>query len=407
MSISRRQLFGLAGSAGIGAVVAAPVTYTITAQQLDASHTGVAFFGEHQAGITTPIQDHGYFAIFSAVTGDGGTLRSTLREMSLAAERMTRGDGAGLIGPVDGVLDAPPDDTGEALGLPPSRLTVTIGYGNSIFDGRFGLAARKPSGLIEMPVFARDNADGINRNGDIMVQICADNQQVAFHAARNLIRIAKGVLVVTWAQAGFSGSSHSGSQAPTTPRNLLGFKDGTANLNTSDQDQVDRWLWTDDEWFSGGTYAAVRRFNFAVETWDRAPLREQQDIFGRTKDTGAPLSGGTEFSEPDFDASSDSGEPSIAKDAHMRLAHPSRHGGAKILRRAFNFAGGVDEVGRLSAGLLFVSFQKSLTDQFVPIQRALSNSDLLNEYIVVTASAAFACPPGLTRGDDWGSQLFG
>ena len=242
--------------------------------------------------------------------------------------------------------------------------------------------------------------------GDLILQICADDEQVAFHAMRNLVRIGKGIVVPQWTQSGFSGSTAS-LGVSHTPRNLFGFKDGTANINISDTKTLDQHVWANGaDWFAGGSYLAVRLTRMNIETWDRSALREQEQVFGRNKGEGAPLSGGSEMAQPDFTKKNTDGSTAIAKDSHMALAHPSKHGGAKMLRRPYSFSNGIDEVGQINAGLVFLSFQRDLENHFIPVQRALSSNDRMNEYVKVVGSGAFACPPGLKPGQYWGHQLF-
>lgn len=406
MSINRRSFFGLAGAAGIGAALGVSSTLAATGRFSEAmGGSAVNFHGTHQAGIVTPMQDRVYVAVFRVETKEKDELQKTLKEMTAAAERMSRGLGAGAIGAVQGIPEAPPDDTGEALDLPAARVSMTIGFGPSLFDSRFGFANLKPNNFNHLPKFAGDQIASDQLGGDLVLQVCADDDQVAFHAMRNLIRISKGTLSVMWLQSGFSGASKAVA-SPHTPRNLFGFKDGTSNLDVRNSAELSEHLWVDSGWMTGGTYLALRNFRFDIETWDRSSLMEQETVFGRSKGEGAPLSGGTEFSTPDFAAKTKSGELAIANDSHLALAHPTKHGGAKLLRRAYNYSNGSDSVGRIAAGLLFISFQKDLEKQFVPIQRALANHDRMNEYVKVVGSAAFACPPGLQPGQYWGHQLF-
>lgn len=406
MAFDRRSFFGLAGATTLGAALGVPATLAATGQlQAFAGGSSVPFYGEHQAGIATPMQDRLYMAAFNVENISRDELKSVLKEMTSAADRMTRGLGAGPIGAVNGQLESPPDDTGEAMDLAAARVTVTVGFGATIFDARFGFGAKKPANFNELPRFAKDEVPADRLGTDLIIQVCADDDQVAFHAIRNLIRIAKGKLTPVWLQSGFSGSSKQ-AQSSHTPRNLFGFKDGTANLNTNDSTETGKFLWADESWMAGGTYMAVRNFRFDIETWDRSALLEQEQVFGRTKGEGAPLSGGSEFTKPDFEAKNVAGETAIPKDSHFALAHPDRHGGAKILRRAFNYSNGTDRVGHIDAGLLFISYQKDLETQFVPIQRMLANNDRMNEYVKVVGSAAYACPPGLKPGQYWGHELF-
>lgn len=407
MSLDRRSFFGLAGAAGIGAVVATPSTLLISEQVRKQSlGSTIPFYGKYQAGIASPLQDHLQLVVFKVKTKDKAELQKLLKEWTRAAERMSAGKDVGLLGSVDGPKDAPPEDTGEALDMPATRLTVTIGFGQSIFDNRFGFASKRPTAFVDLPKFANDQLHADKNGGDIVLQICADDEQVAFHAMRNLVRIGKGVVVPQWNQSGFSGSTAS-LGVSHTPRNLFGFKDGTANINLSESAELNKHVWADGpDWFAGGSYLAVRLTRMTIETWDRSSLREQETVIGRTKSEGGPLSGGQEMAAPDFEKKNADGTNSIEKDSHLALAHSSRHGGAKMLRRPYSFANGLDEVGQLNAGLVFLSFQKDLEKHFIPVQRALAGNDRMNEYVKVIGSGAFACPPGIKPGEYWGHQLF-
>jgi deferrochelatase/peroxidase EfeB len=328
---------------------------------------------------------------------------------------MTQGQDAGEFGALSGPYDAPPDDTGEALGLPASRLTVTIGFGPGLFrDGagadRFGLADRQPARLRPLPHFPADNLRPQLTGGDLCVQACADDPQVAVHAVRNLSRIAFGTAALRWAQLGF-GRTSSTSTSQATPRNLFGFKDGTANLKAEDPALLDEHVWVHDGddaragWLAGGSYLIARKINMHIETWDRTSLSEQEQIVGRDKRDGAPLSGGGEFTLPDFKAAGRDDKPLIATGAHVRLAHPSQNHGVRILRRGYNFADGNDELGRLSAGLFFLAFVRDPDKQYIPLQTRLSRDDTMMEYLQHTGSGIFAVPPGARPGGYVGDTL--
>ncbi|MEU9888049.1 iron uptake transporter deferrochelatase/peroxidase subunit [Sphaerisporangium sp. NPDC051011] len=412
--INRRTLFGLgaAGVAAAGTGVLASRTLLEGAPPAAAASTSdpVAFYGEHQAGIVTPAQDRLHFVSFDVVTKKRDELVDMLQEWTAAAARMTQGKDAGTFGAVGGVPEAPPDDTGEALGLPASGLTITIGFGPSLFDDRFGLAAKRPAGLADLPKFPGDALLPEISGGDICVQACAHDPQVAVHAIRNLARIGFGKVSVRWSQLGF-GRTSSTSRAQATPRNLMGFKDGTDNLKLEDAEMLKQQLWVapgdGPAWMTGGSYMVTRKIRMNIETWDRAPLSEQQQIFGRDKGEGAPLGKSREFDPIDFNAKGADGGPAIAMGAHVRLAHPSTHGGAHLLRRGYNYVDGSDGLGRLDAGLFFIAYQRDPRKQFVPIQMELARKDLLNEYIKHVSSGLFACPPGLRdAGDYWGRALF-
>ncbi|WP_214411581.1 iron uptake transporter deferrochelatase/peroxidase subunit [Sphaerisporangium fuscum] len=412
--INRRKLFGL-GAAGVAAVGAgafagravlegpAPAAAASTSDP-------VAFYGEHQAGIVTPAQDRLHFVSFDVITKKRDELVDLLQEWTAAAARMTQGKDAGTFGAVGGSPEAPPDDTGEALGLPASGLTITIGFGPSLFDERFGLAAKKPAALADLPKFPGEDLKPEISGGDICIQACAHDPQVAVHAVRNLARIGFGKVSVRWSQLGF-GRTSSTSRAQATPRNLMGFKDGTNNLKLEDAALLRQQLWVASgdgpDWMTGGSYMVTRKIRMNIETWDRAPLSEQEQIFGRDKGAGAPLGRKGEFDEPDFAAKQADGTPAIPMNSHVRLAHPSSHGGAHLLRRGYNFVDGSDGLGRLDAGLFFIAYQRDPRKQFVPIQMELARNDALNEYIKHVSSGLFACPPGLRdAGDYWGRALF-
>ncbi|MFD0741912.1 iron uptake transporter deferrochelatase/peroxidase subunit [Phytohabitans flavus] len=416
--MNRRRAIALAGIGVVGAGAAASAAALLRDDHpATAGASGaVEFYGEQQAGIVTLAQDRLHFVAFDVVTKSRDRLVEMLREWTEAAARMAAGKDAGLIGAVDGIPEAPPDDTGEALGLPPSGLTLTIGFGPSLFrnaDGvdRFGLAAQRPAALADLPRFPGDALDPKISGGDLCVQACANDPQVAVHAIRNLARIGFGTVSVRWSQLGF-GRTSSTSTAQATPRNLFGFKDGTANLKAEEEGLLRDHLWVQPgdgpSWMEGGSYSVTRKIRMLVETWDRTPLAEQEAIVGRAKGSGAPLGGKDEFDEPDFAVKGEDGEPTIAEVAHVRLAHPDQNGGARLLRRGYNFADGSDGLGRLNAGLFFIAYQRDPRKQFVPVQTALARNDVMNEYIRHVSSGLFACPPGVReKGDFWGRALFG
>ncbi len=235
---------------------------------------------------------------------------------------------------------------------------------------------------------------------------------MAVHAIRNLARIGFGTVAVRWSQLGF-GRTSSTSETQTTPRNLFGFKDGTANIKSEDHDVLDEFVWVDRQddpaasWLTGGSYLVARRVKMHIETWDRTSLGEQEGVIGRDKKEGAPLSGGTEFSEPDFDMVGSSEQPIIPLAAHVRIAHPTANRGSQILRRGYNFTDGTTSLGNLDAGLFFIAYTRDPDRHFVPMQTNLAANDSLNEYIQHTGSALFAVPPGVAPGGYVGQGLFG
>lgn len=424
--MSRRALLGWGGAVAVGAGLAGMGAGRATAPAA-AAPAGAArtypFAGAHQAGITTPAQDRLYVAAFDLTTTDRDDLVDLLRRWTVMAARLTQGLSAGPFGPTSGPYDAPPDDTGEALDLPAAGLTITVGFGRSLFVGtpgadgtpgtdRFGLADRLPDALVTLPQFAGDALDPARCDGDLVVQACADDPQVAVHAIRNLSRAAFGTATLRWAQLGY-GRTSSTSTAQRTPRNLFGFKDGTANVMAEEHDALDEHVWVrpDDpagDWLAGGTYLVARRIRMTIETWDRSSLREQETIIGRSKAEGAPLSGGSEHTAPDFARAGGDGQPLIAVDSHVALAHPDANGGARMLRRGYNFTDGNDSLGRLDAGLFFLAFVRDPRTQYVPMQATLSRVDQLSEYLQHTGSGLYAVPPGVGDvpvGDDGGAVL--
>ena len=407
--LSRRGLLGLAGATAVGGGIGFGIDRVLTP---DASASGAAavysYFGKHQAGIVTPAQDRLHFAAFDVSAIDRAELRELLADWSYAASRMTAGLGAGEFGAASGPYDAPPDDTGEALDLPPAGLTITFGFGPSLFDDRFGLAGKRPAALIDLPHFPGDALVDSQVGGDLCIQACSDDPQVAVHAIRNLSRIAFGRATLRWSQLGF-GRTSSTTRAQSTPRNLFGFKDGTANLRAEDADTPAAvWAAASDGagWMAGGSYLVARKMRMTIETWDRTSLREQERIFGRTKGDGGPLSGGGEFTEPDFELAGRADAPLIDKASHVSLAHHAHNDGATLLRRGYNFVDGNDDLGRLNAGLFFICFQRDPRSQFVPIQLNLAKNDAMNEYVRHVGSGIFAVPPGATEGQPLGSALF-
>lgn len=410
--LSRRGLLGLAvggGVAGLAVGMGAGMAGGVAlgrARATEEAESRYEFFGAHQAGITTPVQDHLHFASFDMMPRtDRDDLVSLLQDWSYAAARMTQGLEVSASGAVNGPAEAPPDDTGEALGLPAAGLTLTFGFGPGLFqneDGdRYGLAARRPPGLERLPAFLGDDLDPDASHGDLCIQACADDPQVAVHAIRNLSRIAFGRARLRWSQLGFGKTSRT-TAAQSTPRNLFGFKDGTANILADDTAALADHVWVSSEdepaWMAGGSYLVARKIAMLIETWDRVRLSEQDTIIGRDKGTGAPLSGGDEFTAPDFHGTA------VDANSHLRLAHPAQNDGIRILRRGYNYVDGNNTLGRLDAGLFFLSYQRDPV-QFIRLQRRLS-TDRLNEYIRHVGSGIWAIPRGARPGSYVGAELF-
>lgn len=406
--INRRRLLA---SAGVGAAAVGLggggllAGHRLAEAEANGEGTGaVPFYGEHQAGIATSTQDRLHFAAFDLLTEDPAELRELMREWTRAASEASGGE---MVGDVNDVPLAPPDDTGETVGLLPSRLTVTFGFGPGLFEKPgLGLAGKRPAALQPLPTLPGDALKANEVGGDICVQACSDDPQVAFHAVRNLARIGRGTVAMRWSQLGF-GRTASTSRSQDTPRNLMGLKDGTANIKAEDGEAMERFVWVGGEgpaWLRGGTYLVARRIRMLLEVWDRASLQDQERTIGRHKYSGAPLGGEDEFEPLPLDAQRN-GHPVIPRTAHVRLASARENDGARILRRGYSFTDGVDEsLGELDAGLFFISFQRD-PEQFIAIQRRLGQFDALNEYIKHVGSAVFAVPPGASPGGYVGEQL--
>ncbi|MFC8074973.1 iron uptake transporter deferrochelatase/peroxidase subunit [Streptomyces sp. NPDC057307] len=410
---SRRSVIGWGGAGlALGAAVAGGTAVALRGtdgtEPAGSAGAAVPFHGAHQAGIATAVPDRLHFAAFDVTTKDRAELIQLLKDWTAAAALMTEGRAVGE-GAFGGLPEAPPDDTGEAVGLKPSRLTLTIGFGPSLFtaagqgrEDRFGLAGRRPEALVDLPKFPGDNLDPARSGGDLCVQACADDPQVAVHAIRNLARIGFGRIAVRWSQLGF-GKTSSTTPDAQTPRNLFGFKDGTRNVAGTDTAALDRHVWVSPKagpaWMAGGSYLVARRIAMRIEPWDRTSLQEQEDVFGRDKGEGAAVGKAKEHDEPFL--------KSMLPTSHVRLAHPDSNGGARMLRRGYSYTDGTDGLGRLDAGLFFLAYQHDVREAFVPVQRSLSRADALNEYIQHVGSAVFAVPPGVRDKDDWwGRELF-
>jgi deferrochelatase/peroxidase EfeB len=439
--VSRRRALGLGlGAAGVVAAAGAGSVAVAAVRSGDgeaaaAAYQPVPFFGTHQAGIATAVQDRMHTTAFDVTAPDRAALARLLRRWTDAAARMTRGDQIGPGGAIPAVTQAPPDDTGEALDLPAARLTITIGLGPSLFGtvgtvgtagsagssrsaagaDRFGLARQRPDALVELPKFAGDRLEPARSGGDIIVQACADDPQVAVHAIRNLARIAFGSATVRWSQLGF-GRTSSTTPAQSTPRNLFGFKDGTNNLAGDDEAALRQHVWVDAAadgapgWLDGGSYLVARRIAMRIETWDRSALAEQEQITGRTKRTGAPLHPAVAGSpnDPAGRAASEREQVRIGElpaDSHVALVHPDANGGMRILRRGYSFVDGSDGLGRLDAGLFFIAFCRNPQRQYVPLQAKIARHDAMAEYLVHTGSGLWAVPPGVRPGEYWAQSL--
>jgi deferrochelatase/peroxidase EfeB len=362
------------------------------------------FTGVHQAGILNPAPAHATLVAFDSIAPNRATLATGLQALSARAQQLAVGGPVPLL-----ELDAPPADSG-ILGPDnaPDALTVTIGFGASLFDGRYGLGSRRPAELIQMPTFPVDQLDPKISHGDVMVQICAQHRDTVVHTVRELARAVRGTLQQRWSMDGFSGANR-GPTSKNSPRNLFAFRDGTGNPVTSDSSLMNQLVWAgagEPAWAVGGTYQVVRVIRMHVEFWDRVGLTEQENMIGRVRDTGAPLGGTNEFQDPRYDL--DPKGERIPLDAHIRLANPRTPATAeqRILRRGFSYHRGFDEAGQLDQGLLFVAYNRSPSKQFVVIQNRL-NAEPMTDYITPIGGGYFFVPPGVRGSTDFvGSGLF-
>jgi deferrochelatase/peroxidase EfeB len=370
----------------------------------------VAFYGTRQSGIATPAQEFVNLSAFDLTSHAADDLRGLLMEWTRAAAELTAGR-AFETGPSR--PDRPPADTGEALGLGPASLTITVGFGPGIFgsvgsSGAFPAGLRPPA-LRPLPPFRGESLDPARSGGDLCVQACADDPQVAFHAVHVLTRIAADVATLRWSQAGFGRTSATSRSQPTT-RNLMGFKDGTDNIRAEDSAAMERFVWVGrgdgPAWMERGSYLVVRRIRILFDVWDATSLEGQERVIGREKVSGAPLGERREYDPVDLSARKD-GALVIPASAHIRLAGPDRNDGRRILRRGYSYQEPPEPgSGEIDAGLLFICFQRDPRRQFVPIQRRLAASDALNRHTLHTASAIFACPGGVRPGGFVGEGLF-
>ena len=404
LGISRRGFVTGALGTGVAAVGAGALASCSSSEDTPppaAAERFVPFEGPHQTGITAlPIPEQGLIASFNVHAKDRAELKSTLQELTEEIRGLMAGKPPETRDPA-----FPPVDSGILGEHPPAdNLSIVVGVGASLFDNRFGLAERKPKELVTMPFLANDRLDPKLSHGDVSIIFEAGHNDTVQFALRQLMRRTRSDLVLRWMIDGYARGIGAGQVSETaTPRNLLGFKDGTANLNVDDGALMDRHVWVapDDgepEWATGGSYQAVRIIRMFVEFWDRTQLIEQETLIGREKLSGAPMGLKGEFDDPDYPEDPDGKR--IKLDAHIRLANPRTPETDKnlILRRGFNYSRGFDGAGRLDQGLAFIAYQRSLQDGFLTVQSRLKGEPL-EEYIMPVGGGFFFMLPGVTGPD--------
>jgi deferrochelatase/peroxidase EfeB len=393
--ITRREWLKISALAGAGVAVGASglgalsLIGTSTQNKKSKANTlneAIPFHGSHQAGVVTPQQTYCYFVSFDVLTNDKKELIKLFKKWTTHSDQLSRGE----LKTSYSNAWLPPNDSGEVNELDSSKLTITYGVGPNFFkkDGvdRFGIASKRPNHLKDIPKMPRDDLNKDLSGGDLCIQVCANHQQVAFHAIRNLIKDSLGVVQVKWMQSGFMNAPKG-----QTGRNLFGFKDGTANRSTEDGEGHHKIIWADSsepKWMKNGTYLAVRKIKMFLDVWDRSSLKDQEDTFGRKKDTGAPYGKAKEHDEVQT--------INLPSTSHVALAKKTKQ---EIHRRAYSFTDGIEnDTGHLNAGLFFISFQKNPDQQLIPMLKVMSEQDKLNEYTKHVGSAMFACPGGTKPG---------
>ena len=405
--LSRRGF--ITGALGTGAAVGVGAALAGCSPDTGAPAAAfVPFEGPHQTGITAlPIPEQGLIASFNVLSKDRDGLKRTLQDLTEEIRGLMAGKPLQTRDP-----EYPPVDSGILGEQPPAdNLSIVVGVGASLFDDRFGLADRKPKELVTMPFLANDRLDPKLSHGDLSIIMEAGHTDTVVFALRQLMRRTRSDLVLRWMVDGYARGIGAGrASEAATPRNLLGFKDGTANLDVDDDAIMDRHVWVgpqdgEPEWAVGGSYQAIRIIRMFVEFWDRTQLVEQEALIGRSKISGAPLGLDGEFSDPDYAEDPDGRR--IPLTAHIRLANPRTPETDEnlILRRGFNYSRGFDGAGRLDQGLAFIAYQRSLEKGFLTVQRRLKGEPL-EEYILPVGGGFFFTLPGVTGPERFlGDQL--
>ena len=398
--ISRRRLLGTAGATGLvlgaaGGAVGYASAPTGATPLTSVGATKVPFHVKHQPGITDPLQSRGHLLAFDLAPGAGRKeAAALLRRWSDTARRLMAGE-----------FDAE-GDSDVARDAGPSSLTLTFGFGHSFF-ARTGLERQRPAALDPLPAFSSDRLDRARSDGDLWVQIGADDALVAFHALRAVQKDAGAAARVRWQMNGFNRSPGATAR-PMTTRNLMGQVDGTRNPKPDEPD-FDQRIFVPEQgepaWMANGSYVVVRRIRMLLDDWEKLSLREQEGVIGRRKADGAPLSGGDETTEMDLEKTDAQGNLVVPFNAHARITRPDQNGGAAMLRRPFSYHDGIDADGTPDAGLLFICWQADPLRGFVPVQRKLDRGDALTPFIRHEASGLFAVPGGAAEGEYVGQAL--
>jgi deferrochelatase/peroxidase EfeB len=409
VSLDRRSFLRGAAMAAGGAAAAAAAADGGRPAEAEAAAAAnrtapaIGFHGPHQAGVLTARQANAAFVAFDLTARDRGELTDLMRTLTEHARGLTSGAAVPQLG-----ISAPPADSG-VLGPSPAgeELTVTVSLGASAFDDRYGLRAARPNRLRPMDTFPNDHLDAAQCHGDLLLQVCAAEPDTVAHALRDLARATRGGLQPRWRIDGFTPPPRPAG----APRNLLGFKDGTANPDAGDGSLMDQLVWVgrrsgEPSWATGGTYHVVRIIRLLVEFWDRIGIGEQERLIGRRRDTGAPLSADRETDLPEYD--NDAAGAVTPLDAHIRLANPrtTATDPSRLLRRGYNYDRGLDVDGNLDMGLIFACFQRDLDRQFVAVQKRLADEPLV-DYISPVGGGYFFALPGVHDRNDWlGRALF-
>jgi deferrochelatase/peroxidase EfeB len=406
----KRRRFLTSAALGVAAASVAPGSAAAPASMVE------PFWGAHQGGIATADQRHTYFIAFDLVTTRREDVVKLLRAWTEASAMMTRGTPHFSPRTDPEQADA---ESGASTGLGASRLTITFGFGPSLFEqhgvDRFGLASQRPAALLDLPRFAGDQLDPLRTGGDVSVQASADDPQVVEYAVRRLARLANEIAVMRWAQTGFNG----GFQHGETPRNQMGFKDGTINVPNTDPAAMNKLVWAGDEgprWMRGGSYMVIRPIRISVEHWDDMKTSFQEETVGRHKASGAPIGKQHEFDPLNLQATDKDGNPQTAENSHVAMSAPENNEGAQILRRAFSYDNGISKIAErwppwrqlmtFDAGLLFQCYQRDPRTGFIKLFARMAQMDMLNQFTTHVASGLFACPPGAKQGEFIGQHLF-